>query len=290
MSGSYHVSVGAFTGPFDLLLHLIARHKVDIYEVSLAQITDDYLAVLRELQRPSSSTVGQGKLDLEVATEFLVVAATLVELKAARLLPGEDDPELDELALEARDLLYARLLDYRTFKDAAAFLADGLAASAGYVARDVRLEQRYTDLVPPVRLGVDAQQIAALAARVLAERPASSVDTSHLQPVRMTVREAAGMVMTELERAGGRATFREVTAGCRHRVEVVVCFLALLELYKLDLVDLEQASSFDVLTIATNPDIGYSDSALDEIDRYDAKAGRSVPVATPPVPDEQTPL
>jgi segregation and condensation protein A len=290
MSGSYHVSVGAFTGPFDLLLHLIARHKVDIYEVSLSQITDDYLAVLRELQRPSQTTEGQGKLDLEVATEFLVVAATLVELKAARLLPGEDDPELDELALEARDLLYARLLDYRTFKDAAAFLADGLAASAGYVARDVRLEQRYTDLVPPVRLGVDAQQIAALAARVLAERPASSVDTSHLQPVRMTVREAAGMVMTELERAGGRATFREVTAGCRHRVEVVVCFLALLELYKLDLVDLEQASSFDVLTVATNPDIGYSDSALDEIDRYDAKAGRSVPVATPPVPDEQTPL
>jgi len=290
MSGSYHICIGAFTGPFDLLLHLIARHKVDIYEVSLAQITDDYLAVLRELQRPSSRTVGQGKLDLEVATEFLVVAATLVELKAARLLPGEDDPELDELALEARDLLYARLLDYRTFKDAAAFLADGLAASAGYVARDVRLEQRYTDLVPPVRLGVDAQQIAALAARVLAERPAPSVDTSHLQPVRMTVREAAGMVMTELERAGGRATFREVTAGCRHRVEVIVCFLALLELYKLDLIDLEQASSFDVLTVATNLDIGYADSALDEMDRYDARAGRSVPGATQPIPDEQTPL
>jgi len=290
MSGSYHVSVAAFTGPFDLLLHLIARHKVDIYEVSLSQITDDYLAVLREMQRPSPATEGQGQLDLEVATEFLVVAATLVELKAARLLPGEDDPELDELALEARDLLYARLLDYRTFKDAAAFLADGLAASAGYVARDVRLEQRYTDLVPPVRLGVDAQQIAALAARVLAERPAPSVDTSHLQPVRMTVREAAGMVMTELERAGGRATFREVTAGCRHRVEVIVCFLALLELYKLDLIDLEQASSFDVLTVATNPDIGYADSALDEMDRYDARAGRSVPGATQPVPDEQTPL
>ncbi len=290
MSGSYHVSVGAFTGPFDLLLHLIARHKVDIYEVSLAQITDDYLAVLGELQRPSASTAGQGQLDLEVATEFLVVAATLVELKAARLLPGEDDPELDELALETRDLLYARLLDYRTFKDAAAFLADGLAASAGYVARDVRLEQRYTDLVPAVRLGVDAVQLAALAARVLAERPASSVDTSHLQPVRMTVREAAGMVMTELERAGGRATFREVTAGCRHRVEVIVCFLALLELYKLDLVDLEQASSFDVLTVATNPDIGYADSALDEMDRYDARAGRSVPGTTQPVPDEQTPL
>jgi chromatin segregation and condensation protein Rec8/ScpA/Scc1 (kleisin family) len=106
----------------------------------------------------------------------------------------------------------------------------------------------------------------------------------------MTVREAAGMVMTELERAGGRATFREVTAGCRHRVEVIVCFLALLELYKLDLIDLEQASSFDVLTVATNPDIGYADSALDEMDRYDARAGRSVPGATQPVPDEQTPL
>ncbi|MDQ3538711.1 MAG: segregation/condensation protein A [Actinomycetota bacterium] len=291
MSGSYCVSVGAFTGPFDLLLHLIARHKVDIYEVSLARITDDYLAVVRELQRPRSSGEGTaGQLDLETATEFLLVAATLVELKAARLLPGEDDPELDELALEARDLLYARLLDYRTFKDAAAFLADGLAASAGYVARDVRLEQRYTELMPAVRLGVDAQQLAALAARVLADRPASSVDTSHLQPVRMTVREAAGMVMTELERAGGRATFREVTAGCRHRVEVIVCFLALLELYKLDLVDLEQAGSFDVLTVAVGPNSRFADSALAEMDSYDGSVKRSVPDPGQPVPDEQTPL
>ncbi len=290
MSGSYYVSVGSFTGPFDLLLHLIARHKVDIYEVSLAQITDDYLAVLRQLQTPSSGSeaVGYGQFDLEVATEFLVVAATLVELKAARLLPDEDEPEPDELALEARDLLYARLLDYRTFKDAAAFLADGLAAHAGYVPRDVRLEQRYTDLVPAVRVGVGAPQLAALAARVLAERPVSSVDTSHLQPLRMTVREAAGMVMSELERAGGRATFREVTAGCRHRVEVIICFLALLELYKLDLVDLEQAASFDVLTVTANPDSRFADSALAEMDHYEPGAGRSVPAGTQPAPDEQT--
>ena len=271
MSGTYHVTVGSFAGPFDLLLHLIARHKVDIYEVPLAQITDDYLAVLRNLQR----------FDLEVATEFLVVAATLVELKAARLLPGEDDPDLDDLALEARDLLYARLLDYRTFKQAAAFLGGRLTAHAGFVPRAVRLEERFTRLAPATRLGLDAGGLALLAARALAERPVPSVDTAHLQPVRMTVREAAGMVMTELERAGGRASFRDVTAGCRHRVEVIVCFLALLELYKLDVVDLQQVANFAGLTVAVNPDAHFADSAVAEMDEYVAAGDQ-------PASDEQT--
>jgi len=239
MATTYHVAVGSFEGPFDLLLHLIARHKVDIYEIPLARITDDYLAVMRQVQ----------DLDLDVATEFLVVAATLIELKAARLLPAEDDPELEEIALEARDLLYARLLDYRTFKEAAAFVGARLETNAGYLPRAVRLEERYVGLLPDVDLPVDAAGLAELAARALAERPHPTVDLSHVQPVRMTVREAAAMIADELERAGGRASFRDLVAGCRHRVEVIVHFLALLELYKFDLVDLAQPENFGELTV-----------------------------------------
>lgn len=241
MPATYHVAVGTFEGPFDLLLHLIARHKVDIYEIPIAQITDDYLSVLRTME----------DLDLDVATEFLVVAATLIELKAARLLPGEDDPELDELALEARDLLYARLLDYRLFKEAAGRLGERLAAHVGYVPRQVSLEERYVGLQPELRLPITPEQLAELAARAMAEQVAPQVDLSHVQPVRMTVREAARLVTDELARAGGRATFAEVTAGCRHRVEVIVCFLALLELYKLEAVDLEQPAAFGDLVVTT---------------------------------------
>jgi segregation and condensation protein A len=239
MVASYHVALPSFEGPFDLLLHLIARRKVDLYDICLAEITDDYLATLREMET----------LDLEVATEFLVVAATLIELKAARLLPGEDDPELDEIALEARDLLYARLLDYRIFKRAAAMIGERLDAQCGYVPRQVGLEERYRACLPPLELPVDAGGLAAIAARALAERLAPTVDLSHVQPVRLTVREAAGMVMDELDRAGGRASFRELVAGCRHRAEVIVHFLALLELYRLERIDLEQDVSFGELSV-----------------------------------------
>ncbi len=266
MASTYTVAVGSFEGPFDLLLHLIARRKMDIYEIPLAQITDDYMAVLRQME----------VVDLEVTTEFLVVAATLVELKAARLLPGEDDPELDELALEARDLLYARLLDYRTFKQAASFLRGALAANAGYLPREVRLEPQLLRAVPEVSLGIGPDDLARLAARALAEQPESTVDTSHLQPVRMTVREAAEMIAVELDRAGGRATFRELTAGCRHRVEVVVFFLALLELYKLEQVELEQPERFGELVVTWETDGVWSAAALSGMETYDPTAPADV--------------
>jgi segregation and condensation protein A len=259
MSSTYHVSIDSFEGPFDLLLHLIARHKVDIYEIPLAQITDDYLTVLRQMET----------FDLEVATEFLVVAATLVELKAARLLPGEDDPELEELALEARDLLYARLLDYRTFKEAAAHLRRRLGDHDGFVGRPGGLEPRFADLVPDVELRIGAAELAELAARALAERPEPVVDLSHVQPVRMTVREAAGMVMDELARAGGRASFRELTGGCRHRIEVIVHFLALLELFKLEHVDLEQPGSFGDLVVTTLAEGGWAGSVFEAMETYE---------------------
>jgi segregation and condensation protein A len=275
MATTYHVSLPAFEGPFDLLLHLIARRKVDIYDISLAEITDDYLAVVHEMEI----------LDLDVATEFLVVAATLIELKAARLLPGEDDPELDEVAVEARDLLYARLLDYRMFKEAAAAFAERFDAHHRYVPRAVPLEERYRRCLPQVELPVDAQGLATLAARALAERPVPAVDLSHVQPVRLTVREAAGMVMDELDRAGGRASFRELAAGCRHRIEVIIHFLALLELYKLECIDLEQTASFAELVVQRiRPDANLAGAVLE---LYEERTSPSTPTR-PPV-DEQVP-
>lgn len=242
-AASYTVSIGSFEGPFDLLLHLIARQRLDIYEIQLAQITDDYIAAIRELE----------VLDLDVATEFLVVAATLVELKAARLLPGEDDPELDELALEARDLLYARLLDYRTFKEAAGWLRARLDEHVAFFPREVTLEPAFARVAPEVRLEVTAGELAHLAARALQERPSPNVDVSHLQPVRITVREAAANLVDELVRAGGSTSFAELTAGCRHRIELIVHFLAALELYKDGRVGLDQAERCGSITVTWNP-------------------------------------
>jgi segregation and condensation protein A len=263
MAATYHVTVGSFEGPFDLLLHLITRRKVEIWDIAIAQITDEYLAVLRDLDE---------QLDLEVATEFLIVAATLIELKAARLLPAEDDPELEELSLEARDLLYARLLDYRTFKEASAWVAERMEAFAGYAPREVGLEERYRGVLPDVDLTITAGELAAMAARALADKPEPIVDLSHVQPVRMTVREAAGMVMDELARAGGRASFRELTAGCRHRVEVIVHFLALLELYKLGHLDMDQAASFGDIVVRANADEPWHGSVFAAMETYDAGA------------------
>jgi segregation and condensation protein A len=268
MPSTYTVAVGSFEGPFDLLLQLIARRKVDIYDIPIAEITDEYLAVLREME----------SVDLETTTEFLVVAATLVELKAARLLPAEDDPELDELALEARDLLYARLLEYRTFKQASGWIAKRLAALHGYVARTAGPDPEFRHVQAPLELSVSAEQLAEMAARALAEQPGQLVDVSHLQPIRMTVQEAADLVMNEVTRAGGRASFRELTAGCRHRVEVIACFLALLELYKFEHIDLAQADNFGDLVV----------DAVD-LDRWGRDRSAGVGMATSIKEDHEAP-
>jgi|SRR5690625_1527207 len=273
MASTYTVSVGSFEGPFDLLLHLIARHKFDIYDVPLHQITDDYIAVIKQME----------VLDLEVTTEFLVVASTLIELKAARMLPAEEDPELEEFALEARDLLYARLLDYRTFKEAASYLNDRLHAHRRYIPRTVPLEPAFAGVVPRAEIGVDATELAALAARAFADQPDQPVDVSHLQPIRMTVREAAGMLVNELQRAGGRATFTELVAGCRHPIEVIVCFLALLELYKLEQVDAHQAERNGRLMVAWNPEADWLPTTLGQMEAYECEGPRAREQPSSPV-------
>jgi segregation and condensation protein A len=238
---AYTVTVGDFEGPFDLLLQLIAQRRVDVYDVSLSDITDDYLAVVRTMDT----------VDLEATTEFLVIAATLVELKAARLLPDEGDPDVDEFAVDARDLLYARLLDFQVFAEAAAFLGGRLEDQQGYIARAVPLEEPFVGLVPPARLGLTPEDIANLFGDVLAQvaertRP---VDTSHLPPIAITVEQASDMVVEGLRSCGGRSTFRALTRACASRIDVAVAFLALLDLYKSELVEVSQAGNFGELEV-----------------------------------------
>ena len=238
----YEVSTPVFAGPFDMLLHLILQEKVDLYEVSLAAIVDAYVAELARLRE---------SLDLDIATEFLLIAATLVELKARRLLPGREDVDLDEeLALwEERDLLLARLLECKTFKDVAAVLsvlADGAARS---FARVAGLDERYADLAPDPLEGLNPLKLRAAYARAIAPRAVPRVAIDHIAPIRVTVGDAVAELIDELPRVG-RIGFRRLTAGLVDRVEVIVRFLALLELYKQGAVDLEQAETFGEIEIA----------------------------------------
>ena len=253
---AYTVTVGDFEGPFDLLLQLIAQRRVDVNDVALADITDDYLAVLRTMDT----------VDLETTTEFLVIAATLVELKAARLLPTDEDPEIDELAIQARDLLYARLLDFQVFAEAASFLGGRLADQAGYVPRQVGLEQPFVGCLPPLEMRLTSDDLAVLYSDVLAvaadrDRP---VDVSHLPPIPITVEHASELLVNRLAVCGGTATFRTLTQSCASRVEVAVSFLAVLELYKNEQIEVTQASHCGELIVAlpSAEQVGAGASAL----------------------------
>lgn len=236
----YEVRTPVFEGPFDLLLHLILRSEVELFEVSLAAIVDGYLREVERMER----------LDLDVATEFLLIAATLVELKARRLLPGPADADLDEelLRFEARDLLLARLLECKTFKDAAVALATLMRGADRSLARVAGPEEPYRSLVPDPLERVTPEQLAAAARRALAPRPVPVVDTDHVAPVRASVADAIGVVLGRLP-VGRRVAFRDLVAGAGDRVEAVVRFLAVLELYKQGLVDLDQVENFGVLTV-----------------------------------------
>lgn len=237
----YEVHTPVFEGPFDLLLHLITKEQVDIYEVSLADIVDAYLG---ELERMTVA------LDLDVATEFLLIAATLVELKTRGLLPGSDDLDLDdELALfEHRDLLLARLLECKTFKDAAAAIAGLMRAAARSVPRTVGPEEPFASLAPDPLDHITVEQLHAAALRALVPKPLPVVDLDHVAPVRVSVRDAIETVMALLPERGA-ISFRDLTAGVRERLEVIVRFLAVLELYKRGVVDVEQTSTFGELHI-----------------------------------------
>lgn len=238
---AYEVTTGVFEGPFDLLLHLILSQQVELYEVSLSLIVDAYLAELEKLE----------ELDLEVATEFLLIAATLVELKTRRLLPDDADVDLDdELALwEERDLLLARLVECKTFKDAAKLLAGLADAASRSFPRTAGIEDRFVDLAPDLLAGVTPLQLRDAFQRAVAPKPVVHVDLDHVAPIGISVIDAVAELVDELPRIG-RITFRALTDSLVERLEVVVRFLAVLELYKQGMVDLEQPATFGELTIS----------------------------------------
>lgn len=254
------VQTEVFEGPFDLLLHLILRDQVDLYEVSLTKIVDAYLSHLAQMS----------ELDLEVATEFLLIAATLVELKARRLLPGLDDGELDdELGIwEERDLLLARLLECKTFKDAAIVLAD-LHASAGQCfARTAGPDERYIDLTPDALVGVTALQLRAAFMKATAPKPEPRIDLFHVAPIRASVVEAVAELIDELPRIG-RISFRDLTAAFVEKLEIVVRFLAILELFKQGFVDLDQPANFGDIQIVWTGGASSDAADLALVDAYE---------------------
>ncbi|MDP9435684.1 MAG: segregation/condensation protein A [Actinomycetota bacterium] len=236
----FQVRLEGFEGPFDLLLQLIGKHQLDVTELALSQVTDDFIAHIR---------AAGDAWDLGQATEFLVVAATLLDLKAARLLPGAEVEDEEDLALlEARDLLFARLLQYRAYKQAAEHLGGLWAQGSRRVPRQVALEPRYAGLLPEVLLGLRPQEFAALAARVLAPRPEPTVAVDHVHGGTVSVPEQSALVQAQLRRSGG-ASFRALTADCAGTLEVVARFLALLELYRDGVVAFEQAHALGELHV-----------------------------------------
>jgi segregation and condensation protein A len=239
-SNRFTVRLTNFEGPFDLLLQLIGKHKLDVTEIALSTVTDEFIAHLRALG---------DELDLDQASEFLVVAATLLDLKAARLLPAADVEDEEDLELlEARDLLFARLLQYKAYKQAAVFLRERAETAARRFPRDAGPDPRFRELEPEVLLGVTPAQFAALAARVLAPKQPAVVNVSHLHAPPVSVAEQLLVVRNQLMRSR-TASFRALTVDCGHTLEVVARFLALLELYRQQRVSFEQLTPLGDLTV-----------------------------------------
>jgi segregation and condensation protein A len=239
-SGAFQVHLDVFEGPFDLLLALISKHKLDITEVALSQVTDEFIAYLS--QRADG-------WDLDQVSYFLVVAATLLDLKAARLLPsGEVEDEEDLALLEARDLLFARLLQYRAYKEVAAVFAARMTAAARRFPRRVPLEPRFAELLPEVLIGLGPAEFARLAALALTPKAPPKIDTEHIHSPMISVRDQAKIIATRLA-ALGRASFRQLTADAAGGYEVVASFLALLELYREAAVSFEQVAPLSELYV-----------------------------------------
>jgi segregation and condensation protein A len=243
---AFTVNLANFTGPFDLLLQLISRHKLDVTEVALSQVTDDFVAHLkaaRGQQGPAGSW-----WDLDQSSSFIVIAATLLDLKAARLLPSGEVEDADDLALlEARDLLFARLLQYRAFKVVSAWIADTLGTQARRHPRPGGLEERFAKLLPEVELDGFADIIAVYAGRAMTPAPPPALPLEHLHLPLVSVREQADLIVRRL-REQSALTFRAL-AGDADRLVVVARFLALLELFRERAVAFEQLTPLGELTI-----------------------------------------
>jgi segregation and condensation protein A len=257
---AFSVHLENFDGPFDLLLQLISRHKMDITEISLSLVTDEFISFIRSLEQS-----GQG-WRLDQATEFLVVAATLLDLKAARLLPsGEVDDEEDLALLEARDILFARLLQYRAFKEIAATFADRIALSDKSFARVVALEASLSALLPEVLIGVGPARFAAIAERVLTPKSSPVVSVEHLHLPLVSVMEESKRVVEALRRSTS-LSFRNLIADADTTLVIVARFLALLDLYRQGVLRFNQVIALGELQISWTGSLEGEVEVSDEFD------------------------
>lgn len=255
----FSVRVGDFEGPFDLLLSLISKHKLEVTELALHTVTDEFISHIR----------GQGEnWDLDETSSFLVVAATLLDLKAARLLPrGEVEDEEDLALLEARDLLFARILQYRAYKEITVLFTQMMGTASKSFPRTVGLEPHFAELLPEVLLGIGPDQFAAMAALALAPKPVEEVGLGHIHVQRVNVREQAAIIVERLRRVG-TTTFRALTQDCDTTLLIVGRFLALLELYREQVVLFEQISPLGDLTVRW---VGQNEGDIDVTDEFDVE-------------------
>jgi len=244
----FTVRLQNFEGPFDLLLQLIGKHQLDVTEMALHKVTDDFIAHLSAMNDTADGA------DLDETTEFLVVAATLLDLKAARLLPNAEVEDEEDLALlEARDLLFARLLQYKAYKQVASLFAELERTALRRFPRSVALEPRFEGLLPEVLLGMDAARFAELAASVFRPKPPPVVGVDHVH--RHDVSVPAHMeILRERLAVLGAATFAVLTDDCTETIEIVARFMAVLELFREQAVDVDQPEAFGDLTVRWNPD------------------------------------
>jgi segregation and condensation protein A len=265
--GRFTVRLKNFEGPFDLLLQLISKHKLDVTEVALSKVTDEFIAHIHAMGPD---------WDLDQATEFLVVAATLLDLKAARLLPAAEVEDEEDLALlEARDLLFARLLQYRAYKRIAAIFAERLEAESAYHPRTVGLEPHHAELLPEVVIHIGPEGFAKLAVKAMQPKPRPQVYVDHIHAPLVSVREQAEIVIGLLRATGG-ATFAELTADAADTLTVVARFLALLELYREKAVALDQEEALGALLVRWTGGVMESAAPLvtDEFDQETAPRDR----------------
>ncbi|UYM05187.1 segregation and condensation protein A [Solicola gregarius] len=255
-TAEFSVHLDVFEGPFDLLLGLIGKHQLDITEVALSAVTNEFIAYVKAMETDQ----------LEETTQFLLVAATLVDLKAARLLPQAEVEDEDDLALlEARDLLFARLLQYRAFKEVAASMAERLSTEQLRHPRSVSLEPRFANLLPEVLISVGVEELAQLAAKAMEPKPVPVLSLAHLHAPHVSVREQAAVIADRLRRSGS-ATFRALTADAPDTLTKVARFLSLLELFREEMVAFEQVTPLGELHVRWT---GSGEGEVEVSDEFD---------------------
>ena len=266
-STPFEVHLANFSGPFDLLLGLISKHKLDITEVALAKVTDEFIAHIK------AARAADTEWDLSQASEFLLIAATLLDLKASRLLPQTGPQDEEDLALiEARDLLFARLLQYRAFKDIAHTFEERMSTVGRMTARQAGLEPQFATLLPELVMGVTPEQLAMFAARAMTPKVPPTVGLEHLHAPQVSVREQAGIIGSRLRR-DRVCSFRSLVADADSTLVVVARFLALLELFREAAIAFEQAEALGELTVRwTGTDAGDIEVS-DEFDEGDPGEG-----------------